>query len=170
MQMNHSIVSEMQTILNAPPNGMIDRLNAILKEKRDLEKRLKQKKDTSSYNENIFDEIEKIGDYQLLVKKLDIPNMDELKSFGDKVYNRLKDGVAVLFSVSDEKPMAVIVVSKEMNGRGILAGNIAKQVGGFMGGGGGGKPHLATAGGKSNDSIDDAIVQTIELVQNLLKG
>ena len=170
MQMNHSIVSEMQTILNAPPNGMIDRLNAILKEKKDLEKRLKQKKDNSSHSENIFDEIEKIGDYQLLVKKLDIANIDELKSFGDKVYNRLKDGVAVLFSVSDEKPMAVIVVSKEMNGRGILAGNLAKQVGGFMGGGGGGKPRLATAGGKSNDSIDDAIVQTIELVQNLLKG
>tara|TARA_B100001175_G_scaffold253898_1_gene221549 strand:+ start:1 stop:1341 length:1341 start_codon:yes stop_codon:yes gene_type:complete len=169
MQMNHSIVSEMQTILNVPPNGMIDRLNAILKEKKDLEKRLKQKKDISSHSENIFDEIEKIGDYQLLVKKLDIANMDQLKSFGDKVYDRLKDGVAVLFSVSDEKPMAVIVVSKEMNGRGILAGNLAKQVGGFMGGGGGGKPRLATAGGKSIDSIDDAIVQTIELVQNLLK-
>ena len=38
-----------------------------------------------------------------------------------------------------------------------------------MGGGGGGKPRFATAGGKSTDSIDDAIVQTIELVQNLLK-
>ena len=47
-------------------------------------------------------------------------------------------------------------------------GEIAKKVGGFMGGGGGGKPHLATAGGKHNDSLDQAINKTRDLINELI--
>ena len=66
--------------------------------------------------------------------------------------------------------MAVIVVSKDLNTEGILAGKLAKTIGGFMGGGGGGKPHLATAGGKDNDTIDDAMHMTKKLINETLNG
>ena len=66
--------------------------------------------------------------------------------------------------------MAVIVVSKNLNEDGILAGKLAKEIGGYMEGGGGGKPHLATAGGKNNASIKPAIDSTQSLINELLNG
>ncbi|MFL2982863.1 MAG: alanine--tRNA ligase [Candidatus Neomarinimicrobiota bacterium] len=170
MQMSHAILNDMQIILNTPPNGMVERLETLFKEKKELEKRLKQKKDTIFFDNAIFDEIEVVNNYHLLIKELNMKNIDELKSFGDNVFNKLSNGVAVLFSEGNEKPMAVVVVSKEMQERGVHAGKLAKQVGGFMGGGGGGKPHLATAGGKINDSIEEAVEQTKKLAYDILKG
>jgi alanyl-tRNA synthetase len=64
--------------------------------------------------------------------------------------------------------MAVVVVSKDLNEEGVLAGEIAKTVGGLMGGGGGGKPHLATAGGKDNSAIDDAISSMKKIINETL--
>ena len=62
------------------------------------------------------------------------------------------------------------MVSKDLNESGVLAGTLAKDIGGFMGGGGGGKPHLATAGGRNNDAIQDAMGQTKELIIKTLNG
>ena len=87
---------------------------------------------------------------------------------GDKIFNKLHNGVAVLLSEGEEKPLAVIVVSKNLNQEGILAGSIAKDVGGIMGGGGGGKPHLATAGGKENAQLDDVVTKIKNLLIKIL--
>ena len=96
--------------------------------------------------------------------------MDELKMIGDNVFNKLSSGIVVLFSQGQEKPMAVIVVSKNLNEEGILAGKLAKDIGGFMEGGGGGKPHLATAGGKNNSAIKLAVDSTQSLINELFNG
>ena len=75
-----------------------------------------------------------------------------------------------MFSEGEEKPSAVIVGSKDLNETGVHAGTLAKDIGGFMGGGGGGKPHLATAGGRNNDAIQDAMDQTKELIIQTISG
>ena len=59
---------------------------------------------------------------------------------------------------------------KNLNEEGILAGKLAKDIGGFMEGGGGGKPHLATAGGKNNSSIRLAVDSTQSLINELFNG
>ena len=74
----------------------------------------------------------------------------------------------MIFAEGEEKPMAVVVVSKDLNKNGILAGDIAKKVGGFMGGGGGGKPHLATAGGKNNGAIHFAMKSAKKLINEII--
>jgi alanyl-tRNA synthetase len=68
------------------------------------------------------------------------------------------------------KPAAVIIVSKDLNKIGVLAGKLAKNIGGFMGGGGGGKPHIATAGGKEGVSFNEVLEKSEEYITNLLKG
>jgi len=168
MQKNAAILDELQMILNTPPKGMADRIKGLLKDKKELEKRLRSRPNNGLADVNIMEQIEAIGEYGSLVTRSNVPNMDELKSLGDNIFNKLSSGVAVLFSEGEEKPMAVIVVSKDLNGQGILASDIAKTIGGFMGGGGGGKPHLATAGGKDNDAIDDAIISTKEFINEIL--
>ena len=119
---------------------------------------------------DLLEEAESVGDHTILIKKISTNGLDELKVLGDHVFNTLSRGIAVLFSEGEEKPSAVIVVSKDLNEKGVLAGILAKEIGGFMGGGGGGKPHLATAGGRNNDAIQNAMGQTKELIIKTLIG
>ena len=119
---------------------------------------------------SLWHKFEEIGAYKFLVTKTETSSMDDLKMLGDSVFNKIKSGLAVIFAEGEEKPMAVVVVSKDLNKSGILAGDIAKKVGGFMGGGGGGKPHLATAGGKNNDAIQDAMNSARNLINETIGG
>ena len=168
MQQNESTLSDLQSVLKTPPRNMLERISTLLKDKKELERKLKSKASIKS-EIKFLDEIIPVGRYKMLVKKVSHNEIEDLKSFGDKIYDTLDNGIAVVFLEGEEKPSAVIVVSKELNKEGIFAGILAKEIGGFMGGGGGGKPHLATAGGKSNNQIDDAIKNTEKLIIEILK-
>ena len=97
-----------------------------------------------------------------------IEEPDELKRLGDRVLSKIKSGIGVLFNDGNDKPSAVIVVSDNLVKEKINAGVLAKQIGSFMGGGGGGKPHLATAGGRDSSAIKEAMEKTKELITNSL--
>ena len=84
------------------------------------------------------------------MRNLSIEDSDELKRLGDRLIAKIESGIGVLFNDGNDKPSAVIVVSDNLVKEKINAGVLAKQIGSFMGGGGGGKPHLATAGGRDS--------------------
>ena len=111
-----------------------------------------------------------INNYQVLIKKINVSNMDDLKSVGDQIYQKLSNGIAALFCEGEGKPIAVVIVGKNLTNNGFHAGEIAKHIGLFMDGGGGGKPHMATAGGKNIDSILNAINKTNVLIHDMLEG
>jgi alanyl-tRNA synthetase len=94
--------------------------------------------------------------------------MDDLKRIGDEVRGKLTSGIGALFMAGDGKPSAVVVVADGIIAQGQNAGTLAKSIGSFMGGGGGGKPHLATAGGSDVEIIEQAMDQTKELILNCL--
>ena len=169
MQSNAAVLLSLQQSLDTPPIGMKERIEGLLKEKKTLEKKLKQKKFYPSLDFDFFTDAASVGDYQVVVKKVSLDSLDELKGLGDQLFNKLTKGIGVLFMEGEEKPSAVVVVSKDLNENGILAGNLAKEIGGFMGGGGGGKPHLATAGGKENNAIKSAMGKTKELITEKLQ-
>ena len=75
-----------------------------------------------------------------------------------------------MFSNSLEKPIAVIIVTKNNISSGILAGELAKKIGAYMGGGGGGKPHMASAGGNYDKSIENVMKKTRVLLEDTLKN
>ena len=169
MQRNTHILQEMQKTLNISSIDLVDRVKVLLKEKKELEKKLKRHS-SKDFETDILSGSYKVGSYDCIVKIVAASDLNYLKVLGDKVYNELPNGIAVLFSEGDHKPIAVVVVSKDLNDKGIKANQIAKDVGGFMEGGGGGKPHLATAGGKKNDSIKNAMKDTKNLLKEILNG
>ena len=170
MQSNATVLSTLQQLLNTPPSGMAERISILLQEKKDLGKKLKQKKIQSSSEIDLLSDSETVGDHTIIIKKISVETIDELKGLGDQLFNKLTSGIGVLFSEGDEKPFAVVVVSKDLNENGIFAGKLAKEIGGFIGGGGGGKPHLATAGGKENAAIIPALEKTKALLIKNLKS
>ena len=92
-----------------------------------------------------------------------ISSIDELKIEGDTLLSQMKSGVGVLGMKGEKKPSVVVVVTQDLIKNGIKAGDIAKKIGALMGGGGGGKPHLATAGGQDNSKLAGALKKATDI-------
>ena len=95
----------------------------------------------------------------------DVSIMDELKDLGNAILNKIDSGIAVLGSVVNDKPSMVIVVTDDLINKDIKAGELAKEFGALMGGGGGGKPNLATAGGKDKKSLELALSSSKKILE-----
>ncbi len=95
--------------------------------------------------------------------------MDDLKRVGDALRAKLQSGVGVLGTVIDEKAQLVCVVTDDLvAGKKLNAGKIVGELAKIVGGGGGGRPHMATAGGKDVSRLDEALAELPALVQRLL--
>lgn len=101
--------------------------------------------------------------------KVHADTMDELKSFGDELRNRMGSGVGVLISQIDDKVGIVAVVSDDMmKEKKLSAGKIVGEISKLVGGGGGGRAHLATAGGKDVGQIVTALSKVEKIVGGFL--
>ncbi len=95
--------------------------------------------------------------------------MDELKSMGDELREKMRSGVGMLISDVNEKVGIVVVVSDDLiKEKKLAAGKIVGETAKLVGGGGGGRPHLATAGGKDVSKIDFAIEEFDSIVNSFL--
>ncbi len=139
-------------------------------EKRKLEKQIAEFELQSKLGG--IDEIIKtsidINGVNLFKGKVEASSMDELKSMGDELRNKIKSGVGVLISAIGEKVGIVCVVSDDLiKEKKIQAGKIVGSVAKIVGGGGGGRPHLATAGGRDVSKIDEALEKTDDIVKTI---
>ena len=165
------LINAIQSQLNCETNLVIDRVKQLVLQKKELEKKIKkQKKAGNAFDVNkIMDQSKTISDIKVVAHMTDANSIDELKDLGDTLLNSMKSGVGVLGAEGD-KPMIVVIVSNDLIKMGLNAGSIAKSIGASMGGGGGGKPHLATAGAKDLDSLKNALSKSFEIIDDFIKG
>jgi alanyl-tRNA synthetase len=96
-------------------------------------------------------------------------NMDELKSFGDELRNKMGSGVGILISQVEDKVGIVAVVSDDLiKEKKLSAGKIVGELAKLVGGGGGGRPHLATAGGKDVSGISSAMSKVEKIIGSFI--
>jgi alanyl-tRNA synthetase len=148
-----------------------EKLSLILDEKKKLEKEiaeLKLKEKLGQIDSVIKNPVQFDG-INIFKSKVDAENMDELKSFGDELRNKIKNGVGVLISQIENKVGIVCVVSDDLiKEKKLSAGEIVGEIAKILGGGGGGKPHLATAGGKDVSKINEALAQAESIIKKSL--
>ncbi len=158
-------LDEVKSQLKCNLNSISDRLGQLIKDNKTLEKELKkQKKSNSSFDtEILLKEALIIENKTIVIKMTDAEDMDSLKDFGNSLLLKLNNGIGVLGAVAD-KPMLVVVVTDTLIEAGIKAGDLAKQIGFIMGGGGGGRPSLATAGGKDQKSLETAMEKAKDII------
>lgn len=143
------------------------RINELHDEKRKLEKQLAelQLKEKLGGLDSIISSPVNVNGINIFKGKVSAANMDELKSMGDELREKMKSGVGVIISEIEGKVGIVAVVSDDLiKDKKILAGNIVKQVAQIVGGSGGGRPHLATAGGKDIAKIEEALASVEGLI------
>ncbi|GJQ19988.1 MAG: alanine--tRNA ligase [Bacteroidia bacterium] len=106
---------------------------------------------------------------RLVSAEVSVGSMDELKSLGDRLREKIGSGVGLLASVMDQKVALVCVVTDDLiAAKKLEAGKIVGAVARLLGGGGGGRPHLATAGGRDVSKLGDALKTTESIVRSFL--
>ena len=90
-------------------------------------------------------------------------------SFADALRDNLKSTIGVFATVSNDKISFVATVTDDLIKKGIKAGDIVREVAKLAGGSGGGKPHLAQAGGRDVKKLDFALSQVPELIKQMIK-
>lgn len=106
---------------------------------------------------------------RIIASTIDANDMDSLKSIGDALRAKLGSGIGVLAAVIDEKIGLVCVVTDDLIARKKLsAGKIVGEVARLLGGGGGGRPHMATAGAKDVTKLNEALEKVPSIVQSML--
>lgn len=142
--------------------------NAEIKEKEKEIVELKSKL-ASGVEDEILNSTKEINGVKVAVYSVDGIDGNSLRDLGDKVRNKLSSGVVVLFSNVGGKVNLIAMSTKDVLDKGVHCGKIIKEVASIVGGGGGGRPDMAQAGGKNPENIKDAIEKTYSVVEYLVK-
>lgn len=146
-------------------------LEELTKQTSDLKKELSKHKvkEAAGGIDSLVSQATALNGFKIVSSKIDASSMDELKSIGDTLRSKLGSGVGVLASIIDEKVALVCVVTDDLiRSKNLQAGKIVGEMAKRVGGGGGGKPHLATAGGKDVEKLDETLRGAPDIVQTML--
>jgi alanyl-tRNA synthetase len=152
-------------------NSLLDQREKYFEEKKQEEKKLAKQKISNAVSklDEIISKADDFNGVKVVSAKFEVDSMDELKEIGDVLRGKIGNGVGVLFSVADDKVNIVSVVTDNLiKDKGLSAGKIAGDAARILGGGGGGKSHLATAGGKDVSNLNEAMSQVKNIVQKYL--
>ena len=94
--------------------------------------------------------------------------MNELRNLGDQLKAKTGDGVVVLASAADGKVNLIVMAGDGAQKKGAHAGNMIREIAKLVGGGGGGRPNMAQAGGKNPEGIDAALLKAKEILEEQL--
>lgn len=117
---------------------------------------------------NVMDQVVEVKGVKLLAARVKGVDMNGLRDLGDQLKGKLGDGVVVLFSETDGKVSLIAMATDAAMAKGAHAGNLIKGIAGLVGGGGGGRPNMAQAGGKKPAGIDSAIAETANVLEGQL--
>ena len=165
-------LSALQGMLNVPLHELESRINQLLEKNRELEKRLRQRSGSGGAEKvtAIINNSLEVNGRKLAISEIDSDDIDHLKLLGDHLASGLGSGIGVLASIDDSKLTLVFVVTQDLIVSGVKAGDIAREQGKKLGGGGGGQPHLATAGLKFGGSVEEALENMKTDLAELLEG
>jgi len=120
--------------------------------------------------ETLLNRVQQVNGVQVLAERVQATDTETLREMTDWLRNQLGSAVIVLGAVIEDKPNFVAAITPDLVERGIKAGNLIKQVARVVGGGGGGRPTLAQAGGRDPNRLDEALELVPGVVADLVDG
>jgi alanyl-tRNA synthetase len=166
-------LTKLQQMLNVPVSELESRIRQLLEKNRELEKKLRKRSGSGGAEKvtEIINNTLEVNGRKLAISEIESDDIDHLKLLGDHLASGLGSGIGVLASIEDSKLTLVFVVTQDLIVAGVKAGDIAREQGKKLGGGGGGQPHLATAGlkysGSVSKALDDMKVDLTELLEGI---
>ena len=118
---------------------------------------------------DVMDQVVEVKGVKLLATSVAGVDMNGLRDLGDQLKGKLGEGDVVHASEADGKVNLVAMATEEAMKKGAHAGNLIKAIAGKVGGGGGGRPNMAQAGGKNPAGIPDAVAEAKAALENQIK-
>lgn len=165
-----AVLERVEQLLTAPLGEVEIRLANILAENKTLQKEIGQlqRQVARSQFEGLLAQVQEVAGIKLLTAQVDVSEVETMREMADWFRDKVGSGVAVLAAVNDDKPVFVVTVSDDLVKRGVKAGDIVRDVAKVVGGGGGGRPNMAQAGGRDVTKIPAALAIVPGLVEAVL--
>ena len=153
--------------LRVQPEQTVEAVQRLQEQNRQLERELEQTRAKLSrqQSETLLDQAVRLNGLAVLAEQVEANDVDALRQMTDWFRDRLGSSVVVLGSVINEKPMLVAAATDDAIQKGIHAGNLVRDAAKIVGGGGGGRPNMAQAGGRHADKLPEALGQVAGWVE-----
>ena len=163
-------LNEAAQIVKATPATLTEKLNHLMTEIKDLtseNESLKSKLAKDSLGD-VASQVTEIQGIKFLATAVEDVDMNGLRDLGDQLKTQLGEGVVVLASAKDGKVNLIVMATDQAMKQGAHAGNLIKAIAPCVGGGGGGRPNMAQAGGKNPSGIQEALAKAKEVLTEQL--
>jgi len=159
VQERANILVRLNLLLKSPMSEMEARLESILAENRTIQRELamlRQKRTLDQFSE-LLSAMQSVNGHSVLAEQVEADSFDSLREMADWFRDKVPSGVAVFGAIKDDQPILVATVTDDLVDRGVSAGKLVGQLAGIVGGGGGGRPKIAQAGGKDASKLPEAL-------------
>lgn len=163
-------LEEAAKTVKATPAGLVERLEHLMAEIKALQGENESLKSRAAKEAlgDVMDQVKDVKGVKLLAVKVSGVDMNGLRDLGDQLKAKLGEGVIVLVSDTDGRVNLVSMATQAAMAKGAHAGNLLKGIASFVGGGGGGRPNMAQAGGKNPAGMDAAIAEAEKVLEGQL--
>ncbi len=172
LRRERATLSELEGLLDAQAADLSGRVSDLLSRNRELERELQalRRQMAGSAMDDLVHGALEVDGTRVVAAQVETADMAAFRDMADGLREALGSGVGVLGANLNGKASLIAVVSDDLIGRGIQAGMVVKEVARVVGGGGGGKPHMAQAGGKHPEKMNEALALVPEIVRAQLGG
>lgn len=159
------------TLVKSRPEDILIKLESVMNRVKELENEVVvlATKQAQVEVEELLANSQEVNGIRVVVGQVSSADMDGLRMVADMVRDHLQCGVVTLGAVNGDKVNFVVMATKEAISKGVHAGNIIKTVAKIAGGGGGGRPDMAQAGGKQPEKITIALQSAVEVITDQVK-
>lgn len=159
-------LSEAAKAAKATPANLVEKIEHMLAEMKTLQSEIEALKSKAAKDAlgDVMNQVVDVNGVKLLATKVEGVDMNGLRDLGDQLKEKLGQGVVVIASSVDGKVNLIAMATDEAMAKGAHAGNLIKGIAALVGGGGGGRPNMAQAGGKNPAGIPDAIAHVKEVL------
>ena len=162
---------EVSKALKATPANVVEKAEHLLAENKALHGELESMKSKAAKDAlgDVMNQVTEVKGVKLLAAKVSGVDMNGLRDLGDQLKEKLGEGVILLASDLEGKVNLVAMATEDAMKKGAHAGNLIKGIAGLVGGGGGGRPNMAQAGGKNPGGIKAAIAEAAKVLDGQVK-
>ncbi len=164
-------IQEASRTLKANPGNLVEKCEHLMAELKSLHGELESLRSKAARDAlgDVMSQVQEIGGIKLLATSVDGVDMNGLRDLGDQLKDRLGEGVVVLISGQDGKVNMIAMATDGAQKAGAHAGNLIKGIASLVGGGGGGRPGMAQAGGKNPAGIPAAVAQAAKVLEGQIR-
>ncbi len=172
MKADRATISDVASTLKVNKDQIVKKSESVLADIKNLEKELAAIKKAAAGNvaDDLIKNATKIGAVDAVIAKVDAADAAELRDMADQIRDKLSNGFVFLAAEAGDKVLFIAMASKDAVAAGAHSGNIIREAAKICGGGGGGRPDMAQAGGKDASKIADALSKASEVLASQVNG